>query len=517
MKRLYIIIFYGALFFSSCSDYQKNIHVVSLPDAVELISESKRIGTELLLPTKIFIKEDKLIIFEPLSKGMFKVFDFPSLKYLYSYGDNGRGPNEFISVSSDDIIENSAEFVEIFDVNKLDFVVFSDSSARIISQTPISLLHLKNPINRLKKINDSIYYFDNLFEEDNKNEFTRLNVRSGDRTYFSAYPDWAKNIKSPMDKFQTYSKFSRSNSFDNKMVVFYYSFPVIKFLDLDGNIMKEIHVDTQQSIIREPSNDNIFYFLEYPVFTDEFIYVFWVEKSKNDIMNHSENFKPEILVFDWDGNVAGRYKLDQPITSFTLSEETGKIYCTPFPGENVINIIYVYDLPKIKNEKMSLARIENSLYSLNILDGYDFSQGSKQDGVDKIIEKNGLKTNVNYFVQVRDKNGFAQHDLESIQIRVCSPVGETQKDWPNFLINTRTNWENIKRRKIIIDGLNVVQTTFYINSLNPKNEVEQLYVNSYFFEKNNVFIEITIYSKRDNFSSYHPAFKNMIRSFELKD
>ena len=68
--------------------------------------------------------------------------------------------------------------------------------------------------------------------------------------------------------------------------------------------------------------------------------------DRNDIKNDPDHHIPEILVFDWEGNVAGRYQLDKPFREFTISEETGKIYCIPFSGEEVINFIYEYDLPK---------------------------------------------------------------------------------------------------------------------------------------------------------------------------
>ena len=85
-----------------------------------------------------------------------------------------------------------------------------------------------------------------------------------------------------------------------------------------------------------------------------------------------------------------------------------------------------------------------------------------------------------------------------------------------MLFRSHDNWENVKRRKIDINGLNVVQTTYKYDFFNPKNKLETGYVCSYFFEKDNIFTEISINSQKDNFMQYHSAFKKMIRSFELK-
>jgi len=516
MTRLLYFILGGLLFFSSCRN-QEIRQIISLPEAVELKSTSLSIDTELLIPTKILIKGEKLIIFEQLSKDMFKVFDYPSLNYLYSFGNRGRGPNEFISEI--DILDSDGDIVEVYDAGRIKFIEFSDLSASIVSEIPISLSHLRNPINRLRKVNDSIYYFDNIFEGDQNNEFTRINIHSDERSYFSPYPNWVneKNMKSEWQRYITYMKFSNYHTFYDKIVAFYYSFPVMKFLDFDGNDIKEIHIDVPRASFNEPSNDNTFYFLETSFLSDEFIYVLWAEKSKNEIMNHPENFRPEILIFDWSGNVAGRYKLDKPVTSFTISEKTGKIYCTPFPEtEAGINVIFEYDLPKLDHNAVPLTRIQNSFYSSDILEGYRFSQTSVEDGINKIHEKNGLKINGNYFAQIRDKNGQGRYELETIYISVYTPIEEIDRDWLRDLMNIGVNAKNAKRRDINIDGLPVVQITYFFDSLSPQNEIGRLYVCSYFFRKDKSFVEMTICSKKNNFEQYHLSFKKMIRSFEYE-
>ena len=49
-----------------------------------LAHESRTVGTDLLLPTKIFLHKDKLIIFEQVKNDMFKVFDPQTFEHLYS-------------------------------------------------------------------------------------------------------------------------------------------------------------------------------------------------------------------------------------------------------------------------------------------------------------------------------------------------------------------------------------------------------------------------------------------------
>ena len=349
-KRYIFFVFIFCHFLFSCNDSANEIKLVSLPEVVELTSTSNTIDATLLYPAKMFIKGNKLFIFEPLEREMFKVFDFPSLVHLYSFGDRGRGPNEFATpFGNDEIIDNDTDLIEIFDSDQIKFVNISDSLPYI--QSKISIPVFKMPINRLRKMNDSLYYHTNWFDGDMENEFTRLNVLTGVRTYFSPYPNWVKNLKTTDEKYLTYSKAS-GYSFTHKMIVaFYYHYPVVKFIDFDGKVVKEIHVNTPKSNFNIPDTENNLFFVEFFAITDNYIYVMWFEgKPKKEILDNPENFKPEMLVFDWEGNIEGRYRLDKPIAVFAISEKTNKIYGVPLPEEDVINVIYEYDLPIIKKQ-----------------------------------------------------------------------------------------------------------------------------------------------------------------------
>jgi hypothetical protein len=496
---------------------------VSLPDPIELKSTSTSIDTVLLIPNKIFIKNDKLIIFEPLTKDMFKVFDFPSLTFLHSFGDRGQGPNDFIS-NAVTIIDNDNDLVEIYDHNKIKFVTVSDTSAYITSEAPVSLLHLKSPVNRPVKINDSIYYFDNIFEENQNSEFTRLNIKSGERTYFSSYPNWVKSskIESDMDKYMTYLKSSFYSFSHKKIVAFYYRFPVMKILDFNGNLIKEIHIKTAKSSFDAPNNDNTIYFIESSFLTDDYIYVLWAEKSKNEIMTDPGKFRPQILVFDWEGNIVGRYAVDKPVTSFTISEKTGKIYANPFPEKDVINYIYEYDLPKIENSNSTITRIENSFYSMNFFEEYILAMGSVQNGIDKVIEKNGYKSNVNYYVPGRDgqyfKSGEEKHEFGTLRIVVRFPIEDTNKNkLEDFLTIKEEYQKDVQRRDFTVDNLVVYQTVYYIESRDPNNKLEITYFCDSAFKLDNTVVEISIGSTKDIFSQYDSEIKKMISSFKLKN
>lgn len=496
----------------SCSDKNNDVQKVRLPEFKEIYASSKHVDVELLVPGKIFIHDDKLIVFEQLPTDMFKVFSLYSLKYLYSFGNRGGGPEEFISISNNNIISVDGEYIEIYDMGKIKYLKLSDSTACKIKETPIAISYLNSPVNRLKKLNDDNYYFDNIFEESQQEEFTCLNIGSRTQTYFSNYPKWEKNIKSPHDKYITYLKSTCYNSFNDKIAVFYFNFPVMKILDEKGKFIKEIYFENEECFpIYEYGNDNIIYFSE-PLATNDFIYVLWIGKTKSSVGDDMENFKPEILVFNWNGDVLDRYRLDKPIITFTVSESLGKIYCTSFLEPE---IIYEYNLPELNNNILPLTRMKNSLYSVDIINGYELSQASVEDGSHKIVEKDGYRINLNYFSQEKNERGYRKYDLEAIEIGMYEPINDTGNVNIKDILKIGNNCIIQRQQEIIVNENKVFQIIYSCESLNPKGEPEILYTCDHIFEKDDKIIKISVNSKNNNFSIFLPSIQKMISSFNI--
>ena len=70
---------------------------------------------------------------------------------------------------------------------------------------------------------------------------------------------------------------------------------------------------------------------------------------------------------------------------------------------------------------------------------------------------------------------------------------------------------------ITINGLNVVQSTFYTEDFDSSNNKWIVYYLKYTFIMDNVLVEITINSQKDNLAQYHSAMQKVIQSFKLKE
>lgn len=502
-----IFLYIGLLSFLSCTS---NSHILNekIPPSQSLISTQHLVEAELLIPSKIFLHQNKIIVFEQRTENMFKVFDFPSFQYLYSFGNRGRAGNEINSTIGNSNIINS-EFIEIHDNDKLKYIHVTDTAAEIIKTKPLPLAYLKSPINRLNKICDSVYYFDNIFENNTNDEFVKVNIISNEQTLLGTYPNWINEKMSATEKYSKYLKSSVYNNFNNRIAAFYYHFPVLKIFNTkDGSLITETRINSSNSSLANIENSKKIYFTE-PYLSDEYIYVMWIDKEKKAI---DDNLRPNIFVFGWDGHLLANYQLDTPIVTFTISEKLKKIYCTSFYGEN---IIYEYELPEINNNKIPLTKVENSLYTVSILDGYTFSQVSKEDGIDKIVEKNDYKTNINYFTQVRDKDNKKKYDLESICIAIYEPLSDTIQPDINQPIDFIENNTSLKK-EFKINNQDIKYTLSQNTYLDPKGKEQILYNAQYAFVQDGKYIILSISSNQDNCYQYHSNFKQIVQSFQLK-
>lgn len=491
------------ILFLSCSE-SDNIKKIDIPAAVQLESTINKSNVDLLMASRIFTYKDKLIIFEPMRENMFKVFDLNTLSYLYSYGNRGQSGNEFVSgIGLNDIIVS--DYVEIQDGGVIRYIEFCDSTANIVKSNPLPLAHLKNPINRLSKISDTIYYFDNFSEEDDKNEYIKLDLSTTETSTFSPYPKWISVEKSDAEVFINYVKSSTYNKSQNKIAAFYFNFPVMKVIDgTSCDVISETHLNMSDFSFSSEDKEKIIF--TNPVSTDNYIYVMWVNSTKADVGVVGGNFKPGIMVFDWTGNLLANYKLAHAAVSFTVSEDYCKIYTPSFGDENAI---YTYELPYIKPSE-DFTYFENSIYSIELFPTYNLAQTSKEDGADKITERWGYKVNGNYFTQIRDDQNKKIFELETMQITVCEPMEI------DLLLPSLNSGEILMEKTISINDASISNKMYKSDFTDPKGEKGSLYTNEYGFYKEGKYVNISISSSIDNLAQYDNYMRHMIKTIELK-
>ena len=496
--------------FAGCSRNSEPIRHTPIPAPILLAHESRTVGTDLLLPTKIFLHKDKLIIFEQVKNDMFKVFDPQTFEHLYSFGNIGRANNEISVRPNNDAVIVSDRQVEIYDVGKLKTIEFGDSSASIIKTIPIPFQKDDYPINRLKKINDSLYYFDRMYREKDRSEFVKLNIATRDRHYFGYYPNWCTNRLSDTDKYRLYLKSAQYNEKQDKIAAFYYLYPVLKIIDASTGICSaEIHIDGLSDFSFRNADKEKILFTE-PFVTDDRIYVMWANIVKNEVGKKGTDFTPSIFVFDWKGNLTANYQLDKPVIAFTVSEELGKIYCTSLEEGN---IIYEYNLPPLDNSNFApqtTEHVETAYYTIELPETY--ATTSKQP--DAITLFKGYYGNVNYFAPQRTQEGLTEGRFSGT---VCIGLFEpSEKADPNATPFDHEDGTIGKSTFFVndIETERLIQTT----TVEENGNIQAIYHATYRFSIENTRIRLTVTHMRNDFEE--PEQKQMIRhileSFRLK-
>jgi hypothetical protein len=285
----------------SCNKVYDNLEFkdIDLVEKVELQAKSVKIQTELYRPAGLFMFNDKLIVCDYTNNDIFKVFSTPEIKFMYSFGKIGQGPDDFASIIKSNI--NVSKYFELLSRNKLSYFEINDTSAVRIEKQPLVITKV-DPINNFRKLNDSLYILNNEDYSDKYNfEFRSFNLDSKRENTLGEVIYFDESLKeNPLSAI--YLKLMNSviyNEKNKKIAVFYYHYPVFKILSDKGDLLNIFSLKKDIGALSVDSKGGYNVFFGEPYSTDEYIFVLRVNKTKREIELDAGNFKPELLVFDW--------------------------------------------------------------------------------------------------------------------------------------------------------------------------------------------------------------------------
>lgn len=185
------------------------------------------------------------------------------------------------------------------------------------------------PINRLLLVNDSIYISDIFDAKPGAPEHQMVHLgRNEVVAEFGEYPQpTTDEHTNPGGLYREFGKTVVVNPKDGRLAAIYYYHNQIKFYNQAGALLKEIEVEGSRRHVQ--GEEKIMYRAE-PVATEKHIYILYLGMAKNDIMENSDSFRPILEVWDWQGNILDRFQLDQPLTTFAVSEAYEKLYGISF-------------------------------------------------------------------------------------------------------------------------------------------------------------------------------------------
>lgn len=136
---------------SGCHTKEEGVEVeITLPDPVPLSALQKTISVDLLRPSKLIAHGDKLVVYDMQEEDMFKVFQLPEVRYQYSFGTVGQGPDDFVFIDKESL--NSGKQFEVVDQRELVRLDWTDTGAVCVSRHPL-LVEERAVLSGVKRIN----------------------------------------------------------------------------------------------------------------------------------------------------------------------------------------------------------------------------------------------------------------------------------------------------------------------------------------------------------------------------
>jgi hypothetical protein len=334
-QKIWIIVF---TLFYSCSKSPNQIttiHALALNDTLK--SRIIHINAEILHSKCLYnINNNFLVVIDDKPKNIFQVFNLPDLKYLYSWGNRGRGPNEFEPI--------------LFNKNKINIkgnqiILYNDIPPNLIFYTvtdtaliPTHTLSLhyeseRQPLSIVRRINDSLYAISHILMT--QNEFLALSPGKNKPLFaFGSYPETSlKGIK----KVEEYSKGVISKPDGSKFIYYYLFHNEFKIYNNKGKLLKAINISDKYI---KKNKKNIYRFSAYA--TNKYVYFFAVNTTGKNAYNKI-TFRPSIEIWNWQGKPINRFVLNKYVNRFTISEKYKKIYA--ISGYDT-NHIYEFNIDK---------------------------------------------------------------------------------------------------------------------------------------------------------------------------
>lgn len=341
MKKKVLIIPLLLLLLSCREQAKDNTVEISLPSTGTVLEGTPRnIPFDLYRSAKIHIAGDKLIVFDDVPKGFFKVLSLSDSTKHYTFGNIGQGPDEFPFIDKE-CLNVEGSMLSILSRNKLYRYEIGDSS--FVSQssaTPANdlLLTSVNPVNNLKYVGNLTYIYNNDIQTSD-HEFCLQDLAGNEKRTFGEITDEEHEMETRQKDIH-FAKAACANALSGRFAAFYYFRPLFKIFDNKGCLLKTVKIDLPAG--EQPGNGKI-WFTE-PYATPHRLYVLWIGKSKEEVGNDLNSFRPELLVFDWEGNLQQKMTLDKPVITFAVSDTDDTLYAVSFAEED-LNHIYQFRLP----------------------------------------------------------------------------------------------------------------------------------------------------------------------------
>jgi len=337
LSKHYAVI--SLIFLSGCSHEGREIVKLREIDG-EFAGKEISISTFIYNPNNIKIMDNMLVVHDRVEDNIFKFFSFPNVKYLFSWGKIGEGPDEIGYVNSSGFLArgNTFSFVDknVFKTYKI------NTSNKVSLSSKVHLTDTQGLLNGVNLPSDSLFIASLVDESNPQSEHVFLHPGMKRGYTFGEFPEEGLEFDSYRQKVVYYHKSSVVNQDRKRIMIFYIRLNLLKIYDFEGRILKEIEFDEYS-----PPGKNIY----WTTFgnshaTKNYVYVLYSKSMRATNFEEFESlpYDRDLLILNWEGEVIKRYHLNIPIIDFAVSEKHKKLYGLTYDGGDKI---IEFDLPEL--------------------------------------------------------------------------------------------------------------------------------------------------------------------------
>ena len=328
-------------FYSSCNLSTENYEKKEAIDfQTTLKAEIQSFGDEAAIFSAyqiLNVDNDYLIISDSEENGFFKVFNLPDLKYLYSWGTSGKGPDEFEYIPLFGINVDGKD-LHIYDIGTRLLRIYTVTDSTLVSNGSLSLSYKgqTNIHTSVSRVKDNLYVAEyGKFNKDEDYEYIAL--APNNESFLFKFGQYPESELDSHDRFWYYLKSIAASPDGSKIAAFYLKHNLFKIFDSNGNeLLKARVVDNFVDYKIRDNNEIETRSLVWA--SDAFLYALGIHKS----IDNEEYSNTSIEVWNWKGYQVYRAYFDRPISDFTVDEERKKVYGY---SSQSIHELFEYDLP----------------------------------------------------------------------------------------------------------------------------------------------------------------------------
>lgn len=234
----------------ACSNHKKQkdqvVQAKPFSDTLRahIITLKKNNNNAFLIPIHVINLNNDYLILTYLTKNNFiRVIKLPDMKPLYSWGRQGKGPNEFIKPPVYYNHKNDELIIYAWLQRRLITYSVGDSTLKKKGVQSLTYHDQLNPLDRIRRINDSLYFAD----------YGKQTVEKTDHEYIALKPDSKKPLflfgKYPHTKLKglkryfQYIKTNVAQPNGSKFAAFYIYYNKFKIFNKDGKLLELIQID----------------------------------------------------------------------------------------------------------------------------------------------------------------------------------------------------------------------------------------------------------------------------------